>query len=197
MVQGGRFRTGSVVDPHPETDHNNDSVSPHRAGPKERRKTPFSKGAGENCLWRKPVGVEPTYDTRYRTTGLKPAPSTGQDWLPGAIVTDGVRILLLWSRDAPACSNSAGDREFSRGWMLHWVVVFFPVPRSSNGRTAAFGAVNRGSNPCRGASLYYHQFTTLGVRVVYECCRNIILRFVRLTQSLDSERARAWNRIGF
>src|ERR1700693_5041904 len=25
-------------------------------------------------------------------------------------------------------------------------------PRSSNGRTAAFGAVNRGSNPCRGAS---------------------------------------------
>ena len=24
-------------------------------------------------------------------------------------------------------------------------------PRSSNGRTAAFGAVNRGSNPCRGA----------------------------------------------
>src|ERR1700731_2506515 len=26
-------------------------------------------------------------------------------------------------------------------------------PRSSNGRTAAFGAVNRGSNPCRGAKL--------------------------------------------
>jgi integrase/recombinase XerD len=26
------------------------------------------------------------------------------------------------------------------------------IPRSSNGRTAAFGAVNRGSNPCRGAS---------------------------------------------
>ena len=26
------------------------------------------------------------------------------------------------------------------------------VPRSSNGRTAAFGAVNRGSNPCRGAT---------------------------------------------
>jgi hypothetical protein len=25
------------------------------------------------------------------------------------------------------------------------------IPRSSNGRTAAFGAVNRGSNPCRGA----------------------------------------------
>src|ERR1051326_2545263 len=27
-----------------------------------------------------------------------------------------------------------------------------PNPRSSNGRTAAFGAVNRGSNPCRGAT---------------------------------------------
>ena len=26
------------------------------------------------------------------------------------------------------------------------------TPRSSNGRTAAFGAVNRGSNPCRGAT---------------------------------------------
>ena len=26
------------------------------------------------------------------------------------------------------------------------------IPRSSNGRTAAFGAVNRGSNPCRGAT---------------------------------------------
>ena len=26
------------------------------------------------------------------------------------------------------------------------------IPRSSNGRTAAFGAVNRGSNPCRGAN---------------------------------------------
>ncbi len=39
--------------------------------------------------WRKPVGVEPTRDTKYRTTGLKPAPSTGQDWLPRAIVADG------------------------------------------------------------------------------------------------------------
>jgi hypothetical protein len=29
----------------------------------------------------------------------------------------------------------------------------FCSPRSSNGRTAAFGAVNRGSNPCRGANL--------------------------------------------
>ena len=29
---------------------------------------------------------------------------------------------------------------------------FISIPRSSNGRTAAFGAVNRGSNPCRGAT---------------------------------------------
>jgi hypothetical protein len=38
--------------------------------------------AGEG---RKPVGVEPTRDTKYRTTGLKPAPSTGQDWLPARL----------------------------------------------------------------------------------------------------------------
>src|SRR5580704_7373409 len=31
--------------------------------------------------------------------------------------------------------------------------IIVPDPRSSNGRTAAFGAVNRGSNPCRGAKL--------------------------------------------
>src|SRR5579862_2072710 len=32
-----------------------------------------------SLYWRKLVGVEPTRDTKYRTTGLKPAPSTGQD----------------------------------------------------------------------------------------------------------------------
>src|SRR5579883_1140137 len=38
--------------------------------------------------------------------------------------------------------------------MIDWVSErSAPDPRSSNGRTAAFGAVNRGSNPCRGASL--------------------------------------------
>ena len=31
---------------------------------------------------------------------------------------------------------------------------FILIPRSSNGRTAAFGAVNRGSNPCRGATQF-------------------------------------------
>jgi hypothetical protein len=39
-----------------------------------------------NLDWRKPVGVEPTSDTRYRSPGLKPGPSTGQDWLPSVIV---------------------------------------------------------------------------------------------------------------
>ena len=29
--------------------------------------------------WRKLVGVEPTRDAEHRTTGLKPAPGTGQD----------------------------------------------------------------------------------------------------------------------
>ena len=33
------------------------------------------------------------------------------------------------------------------------------IPRSSNGRTAAFGAVNRGSNPCRGAIFWNQQLT--------------------------------------
>ena len=35
---------------------------------------------------------------------------------------------------------------------------FLPIPRSSNGRTAAFGAVNRGSNPCRGANFRVPNF---------------------------------------
>ena len=30
-------------------------------------------------MWRKLVGVEPTCDTMYRTPGLKPVPSTGQE----------------------------------------------------------------------------------------------------------------------
>ncbi len=32
------------------------------------------------------MGVEPTCDTKYRTTGLKPAPGAGQKWLPEKIV---------------------------------------------------------------------------------------------------------------
>src|SRR5690349_8257389 len=38
-------------------------------------------------------------------------------------------------------------------YRLHWFYSLRSIPRSSNGRTAAFGAVNRGSNPCRGAKL--------------------------------------------
>ena len=44
---------------------------------------------GGKGRWRKPVGVEPTNDTRYRSPGLKPGPNTGQDWLPFAIVAGG------------------------------------------------------------------------------------------------------------
>jgi hypothetical protein len=35
--------------------------------------------SGLHATWRKLVGVEPTRNTKYHTTGLKPAPSTGQD----------------------------------------------------------------------------------------------------------------------
>ena len=40
---------------------------------------------------------------------------------------------------------------------LHWSEDRRYFPRSSNGRTAAFGAVNRGSNPCRGATTFLPQ----------------------------------------
>jgi hypothetical protein len=58
-------------------------------------------------------------------------------------------------------SSECAKRGFSRlpvgtsaVCVINWVSSFPPCdPRSSNGRTAAFGAVNRGSNPCRGANL--------------------------------------------
>jgi len=31
------------------------------------------------CSWRKPVGVEPTCGTKYRTTGLKPRPAPAKN----------------------------------------------------------------------------------------------------------------------
>ena len=40
-------------------------------------------------------------------------------------------------------------------------------PRSSNGRTAAFGAVNRGSNPCRGANLKVGAWKRLSPRFLF------------------------------
>ena len=70
---------------------------------------------------------------KCRTTGLKPAPSTGQEWLPGTIVAESLQAAL-------------GGEGYTGSSSLP------SIPRSSNGRTAAFGAVNRGSNPCRGAT---------------------------------------------
>ena len=97
--------------------------------------------AGVNRGWRKPVGVEPTRDTEYRTTGLKPAPSTGQDWLPRGNSSKQLGVV----RAAAPCQGDVAGRRPER----YTEEQFFPpVPRSSNGRTAAFGAVNRGSNPC-------------------------------------------------
>ena len=43
---------------------------------------------------------------------------------------------------------------------LHWKRLA-RIPRSSNGRTAAFGAVNRGSNPCRGANHFGYKLAVL------------------------------------
>jgi hypothetical protein len=58
--------------------------------------------------------------------------------------------ILAGRRPKPALRRCArrgytGDRAFP------------DLPRSSNGRTAAFGAVNRGSNPCRGANTFLPQ----------------------------------------
>src|SRR6185437_9059964 len=55
---------------------------PFARGPGTFRLTMLPKIQEERGGWRKPVGVEPTSDTKYRTTGLKPAPSTDQEWLP-------------------------------------------------------------------------------------------------------------------
>jgi hypothetical protein len=42
--------------------------------------------------WRKPVGVEPTCDTKCRTLVLKTRPCTGKDWLPrGSIASKAAR----------------------------------------------------------------------------------------------------------
>ncbi len=50
-----------------------------------------------------------------------------------------------WREDVDRCyTGEAGSGESSPRARC--------IPRSSNGRTAAFGAVSRGSNPCRGAN---------------------------------------------
>src|SRR5215469_9880455 len=61
--------------------------------------------------WRKPVGVEPTSDTKYRSPGLKPGPSTGRNWLPLAIVAGGIEAyvssLAIWTGVAQSWPESA------------------------------------------------------------------------------------------
>ena len=79
--------------------------------------------------------------------------------------------ILKWSTDGPrALRKSRPASKWCRGrigiWQTNVAAIGmrklhyreqrcfrFRIPRSSNGRTAAFGAVNRGSNPCRGATL--------------------------------------------
>ena len=49
------------------------------------------------------------------------------------------------------------------------------IPRSSNGRTAAFGAVNRGSNPCRGANTNKINGLAAHIDVLYEYWYSVIV----------------------
>ena len=50
-----------------------------RSAEREEKSAEGKEEAHREKPWRKLVGVEPTCDTKYRTTGLKPAPSTGQE----------------------------------------------------------------------------------------------------------------------
>src|SRR5256885_2454192 len=67
---------------------------------------------------------------------------------------------------------------------------FFPViPRSSNGRTAAFGAVNRGSNPCRGANsaLYRSEEHTSELQSPCNLVCRLLLEKKKTTAAADSQ----------
>src|SRR5258708_30927895 len=97
-----------------------------------------STARGARTGWRKTVRIEPTSDVNGRRTVLKTAQNTSPDCLPFSIV-----------------AVERGDVAAKGSGRVHWKSTPFDLafPRSSNGRTAAFGAVNRGSNPCRGAKL--------------------------------------------
>ena len=58
----------------------------------------------------------------------------------------------------------------------------FNIPRSSNGRTAAFGAVNRGSNPCRGANSLTSIPTETCSKSFVASCRGCEVRVIRRIQ---------------
>src|ERR1019366_2062932 len=82
------------------------------------------------------IRIEHTSDFNSRRTVLKTVPDTSPDCLPFSIVA---------ARGGDVAAEGSGR--------VHWKGNSLQpaIPRSSNGRTAAFGAVNRGSNPCRGA----------------------------------------------
>src|ERR1019366_278557 len=82
------------------------------------------------------IRIEHTSDFHSRRTFLKTVPDTSPDCLPFSIVA---------ARGGDVAAEGSGR--------VHWKGNSLrpAIPRSSNGRTAAFGAVNRGSNPCRGA----------------------------------------------
>src|SRR6267378_2319170 len=62
---------------------------------------------------------------------------------------------------------------------LHWRSRSFLLdfPRSSNGRTAAFGAVNRGSNPCRGANFQFEALSVLSSRPLLQLPSSKVAKF--------------------
>ncbi len=114
----------------------NDSVLTHFLTPT----TPYqSKQLKLNRFnWRKLVGVEPTCDTLVPHDGFEARARHRPSLASTAII-------------ANRCRGSPAKATLEK----HCVGSAFP--RSSNGRTAAFGAVNRGSNPCRGATLWFQQ----------------------------------------
>ena len=93
--------------------------------------------------------IEHTSGFDSRRTVLKTVPNTSPDCLPSNIVS---------APHARRCGQP--DDPVTLGTdFLH-----LTIPRSSNGRTAAFGAVNRGSNPCRGARSRTHLSSGRGTR---------------------------------
>ena len=85
------------------------------------------------------MGVEPTCDTLVPHDGFEARARHRPRLASTAIIAD-------------RCVGSPAKAKLEK----HFVGIAFP--RSSNGRTAAFGAVNRGSNPCRGATTFLPQF---------------------------------------
>src|SRR5580692_173874 len=77
-------------------------------------------------------------------------------------------MAWLSSRDNPLRNQSCAAVNCTRGWVTLRGQAFQHFPRSSNGRTAAFGAVNRGSNPCRGAKFLNPALSQLSCFLFYD-----------------------------